>query len=262
MTFKGEYSITEEELNHYHEPGELYPREENIIETVRRGFYDKEAGVDRASFLPLKSKKTAFLVVDLQNDMVRPDAFNFCPDAHRMIPRVKAVLQRCRAVGVRPVYIKHCHDPRVGGKYWDLGHRKWLPRFVDYVMERGHGICGTEGTEIFPAIAPLPNEKVVHKHRWDGFVGTDLDVTLRGMDADTLIFSGAFAEACVESTARHAAELGYKVIYVSDLTASQLPEQHAAAIGRMRRLVGLVMTSDEILTELASLPLAKTDERS
>ncbi len=257
MVFKGEYPITEEELYHYHQPGELYPREEEIIELVRQGYYDEKAGVDRSFFLPLKPEKTAFLIVDIQNEMVRPDALNFCPDGHRMIPKVKKVLDRCRELGIRPVYVEHCHDPRVGGEYWDLGHRRWFPRLVDYIINKGNAVYGTEGPETFPAIAPLPGEKVVYKHRWDGFIGTDLDVTLRGMGVDTLIFSGVFAEACVESTARHAAELEYKVIYVSDLVASQLPEQHQAVLGRMRRIVGLVIDSEELLAELAKLPTAK-----
>ena len=259
MVFRGEYSITEEELYHYREPGDLYPREEEVIKLAREGYYDESVGVNRSMYLPLEADKTTFLIVDIQNDMVRPDAFNFCPDGHRMIPRVKKVLDRCREVGIRPVYLEHCYDPRVGGKYWDLGHRKYFPRIVDYVLNRGHEVYGTEGPKTFPAIAPLPREKVIYKHRWDGFIGTDLDVTLRGMGVDTLIFSGVFAEACVESTARHAAELEYKVIYVSDLVASQLPEQYMAAIGRMRRLVGLVMSSEELLVKLAKLSLRKRE---
>ena len=74
------------------------------------------------------------------------------------------------------------------------------------------------------------------------------------MGVDTLLFSGVFAEQCVESTARHAAELEYKVIYVSDLVASHLPEQHKTVLGRMRRIFGLVMSSEELLAELATLP--------
>ena len=257
MIFRGEYPITDEELYHYHEPGEPYPREEEIIKMVREAFYDDKAGVDRSLFFPLKPEKTALLLVDLQNDIIRPDASLFCPDGHRMIPRVKKVLDRCREVGIRPVFTEHCHDPRVGGKYWDLGHRKYFPRLVDRYIVKKHVMYGTEEIETFPAIAPLPEEKVVYKHRWDGFIGTDLDVTLRGMESDTLIFSGVFAEQCVESTARHAAELEYKVIYVSDLVASHLPEQHKAVLARIRAIIGLVISSEELLAELAKLPPVK-----
>jgi len=257
MVFKGEYPITEDELYHYREPGDLYPREREVIEMAQQGYYGENAGVDRSWFLPLEAQKTALLIIDVQNDMVRPDAFNFCPDGHRMIPRVKKILERCREVGIRPVYLEHCYDPEAGGKYWNLGHRKYFPRIIEYVFNRGHEVYGTEGPKTFPAIAPLPGEKVIYKHRWDGFIGTDLDVTLRNMGVDTLIISGVFAESCVESTARHAAELEYKVIYVSDLVASQLPEQYKTVIGRMRRLVGLVMSSEELQAELDKLPAIK-----
>ena len=254
MAFQGEYPITEEELYHYREPGDFYPREERMIKMAREVFYDEGSGVDRSLFLPIKPEKTAFLNVDAQNDVVRPDAPLFCPDAHRMIPRVKRVLERCREVGIRPVFIEHCHDPRAGGRYWDLGHRRYFPRLVERFINKRQAVSGTEEVKTFPAIAPRPDEKIVYKHRWDGFIGTDLDVALRGMGADTLIFSGVFAEQCVESTARHAAELEYKVIYAADLVASHLPEQHQAVLGRIRCIFGLVMSSEGILAELAKLP--------
>ena len=261
MVFHGEYPITEDELYHYRAPGDFYPREEEVVNLARQGYYDEKAGVDRSQFLPLKPEKAAFVMVDIQNDMVRPDALNFCPDGHRMIPKVKKFLDCCREVGIRPVYLEHCYDPRVGGEYWDLGHRRWFPRLVDYAINRRHEVFGTEGPKTFPAIAPMAHEKIVYKHRWDGFIGTDLDVTLRGMGVDTLIFSGVFAEACVESTARHAAELEYKVIYASDLVASQVPEQYDACLGRIRRFIGLVISSEELLDDMMNPPKLKNREK-
>ena len=255
MVFKGEYPITEKELYHYNKPGELYPREEEIAKSIRQVF--DHGGPDSSWFLPLKPTKTAFLVVDIQNDMVRPDAPTFCPDGHRMIPRVKKVINRCREVGIRIVYVEHCHDPKVGGKYWDLGHRRYFHTLVDLFIKRRHEVCGTEGPKTFPAIAPLPNEKIVYKHRWDSFIGTDLDETLRGMSVDTLIFSGVFAEICVESTARHAAELEYKVIYVNDLVASYTTEQHKACLERIRFAFGMVMSSEDLLAEISKLPIIR-----
>lgn len=254
MVFQGEYPITDEELHQYRKPGDLYPREEEVTEMARQGYYNEKAGADPVHFLPLKPEKTAFVIVDIQNDMVRPDAFNFCPDGHRMIPKVKRFLDRCRQVGIRPVYVEHCYDPGVGGEYWDLGHRRWFPRVVDYAINRRHEVYGTEGPKTFPAIAPLADEKVVYKHHWDGFIETALDITLRGMGVDTLIFSGVFAEGCVEATARHAAELEYRVIFARDLVASHLPEQYNACLGRMRRFVGLVISSEGLLEDMADLP--------
>ena len=92
-------------------------------------------------------------------------------------------------------------------------------------------------------------------------IGTDLDETLRGMGVDTLIFSGVFAEICVESTARHAAELEYKVIYVSDLVASYTTEQHKACLERIRFAFGMVMSSEDLLAEISKLPIMRKKTR-
>lgn len=74
--------------------------------------------------------------------------------------------------------------------------------------------------DIYPAIAPLPGEPVIRKRRFSGFFGTDLDLILRGWETDTVIISGATTENCCHATARDALFRDYKVVFLSDATAS------------------------------------------
>ena len=67
-----------------------------------------------------------------------------------------------------------------------------------------------------PETAPLTGEAVVGKSGHSAFVGTALEETLDGFGATTLVLCGALTHNSVEATARHAADLGYRVFVVAD----------------------------------------------
>lgn len=79
---------------------------------------------------------------------------------------------------------------------------------------------GTPGVEIYPEISPQPGEQVIRKHRYSAFFGTDLDMILRGSGVDTVIIAGATTENCCHATARDAFFHDYKVVFLSDATAT------------------------------------------
>jgi len=67
-----------------------------------------------------------------------------------------------------------------------------------------------------PEAAPLMDEIVVGKHGRSAFVDTALEPTLDRLGATTLVVCGALTHNSVEATARHAADLGYRVFVVAD----------------------------------------------
>jgi nicotinamidase-related amidase len=67
-----------------------------------------------------------------------------------------------------------------------------------------------------PEAAPRPGEAVVGKSARSAFVATTLEDTLDGLGATTLVICGALTHNSVEATARHAADLGYRVFVVAD----------------------------------------------
>lgn len=58
----------------------------------------------------------------------------------------------------------------------------------------------------------------VRKGRHSALVGSGLDVWLNENGIDNVIVSGIRTEQCCETTARHASDLGYRVLYVTDAT--------------------------------------------
>ena len=63
---------------------------------------------------------------------------------------------------------------------------------------------------------PLPDEPLVTKSVNAAFIGTDLDLRLRRLGVDTVVLFGISTDMCVSTTARVAANLGYRVLVVAD----------------------------------------------
>lgn len=161
----------------------------------------------------IEPAKTAIIVVDMQNDFVAPGGGLETPAARAMVPKLVEALQICRSAGIKVIYTTHAH--RRDG--CDMG------LFDDIhppVANRTAVVDGTPGVEIYPEVAPAAGEHVIKKHRYSGFFGTDLDIILREWGVDTVIISGTTTENCCHATARDAMYRNYRVVFLSDATAT------------------------------------------
>ena len=91
------------------------------------------------------------------------------------------------------------------------------------------------------------------KNRFGAFVpgSSDLHPLLQARNIDTLIITGTATNVCCESTARDAMMMNYKVIFVSDGTATFNDDEHNATLGIMLAMFADVMTTDEVVDRLA-----------
>ncbi len=158
-------------------------------------------------------KKTAMIVVDMQNDFVASGATMETPAARAVVPKLADALKICRDAGIKVIYTAHVHrrDGCDMGLFDDLhppiAHREAL-------------VDGTPGVDIYADVAPAPGEHVIKKHRYSGFFGTDLDMILRERGVDIVIISGTTTENCCHATARDAMFRNYRVVFLSDATAT------------------------------------------
>jgi nicotinamidase-related amidase len=76
-------------------------------------------------------------------------------------------------------------------------------------------------------------------------------VQLRQHGITHVIFVGLIANTCIETSARHAAELGYHVTLVRDATAAMSPEaMHAAHDINGPAYAHAIVTTAELLQQL------------
>lgn len=154
--------------------------------------------------------RTAVLVIDvLGGNSGYPEGFE--TEARNCVRIVKAA----RAKGVPVVFCDDAHVPA-----YDKEIELWGE----------HGVVGTEGGKPLDEFEVAESDVVIPKRRYDGFFGTDLDLTLRELGVDTLIAVGTDANICVLQTLAGAYFLGYRTIVPADAVWTFLIGTHEGAL--------------------------------
>jgi nicotinamidase-related amidase len=186
-------------------------------------------------------RKTALLIIDMQNDFVLPGAPVAAPGAVEIMQLIGDLAHRSRAKGFPVIYTQEMH--RADGS--DFG--------IELEFEPPHCLEGTSGLDIVDDLKPEPGDRVIrNKRRYDAFLGTDLDFVLRGTGAENLIVTGVCTDICVSSTVQHARNLDYRCFVVSDASAGTSPQRHEAALSCLEHVFAHVGTASEI-TQLFQL---------
>jgi biuret amidohydrolase len=204
----------------------------------------------------LDPSRTALIVVDMENDFVAPGAPMETPAGRAMLPNLKRTIAFCRERGIPVIYTTHAH--RRDGCDMGLFDDLWPP-----IASRAGLVDGEPGIDIYPEIAPHPDEIVVKKHRYSAFYGTDLEIVLRGLGTDTVVITGVTTENCCHATARDAMFRDYKVVFLSDATGTfdypdvgqggmSADEVHRATLIILSVSTAHVMTTEEFMTRVGS----------
>jgi nicotinamidase-related amidase len=200
-------------------------------------------------------RRTALLVVDVQNDYCAPGGVleregGDISMTRAVVPNVIRTVDAARRHGVKVVWVQQTSLP---------GGASDSPAWI--YMKRRNGLhadrCvdGSWGQRFVDGLCPEGNEPIVKKHRSSGFVGTNLDLVLRSNRIETTVVIGVMTEGCVESTARDAAFYDYYVVLTSDCMASDVLTWHEASLTTMGGRHDIV-SSHEIreLWTTASMP--------
>lgn len=106
------------------------------------------------------------------------------------------------------------------------------------------------GSELVSEMSPQPGDLLITKHTWGAFHETGLDEELRKRGVTTLALAGIATNFGVESTARAADELGYRLFLVEDAMAGLDADAHAFAVTKIFPRLGAVCSTDELLAAL------------
>ncbi|MDD4583598.1 MAG: cysteine hydrolase [Eubacteriales bacterium] len=96
-------------------------------------------------------------------------------------------------------------------------------------------------------LAPLENEIIVNKTTDSVTTGTNYLTLLRFMGIETVVVTGIVTDQCVASTVRGLADDGLKVICVEDCCAAGSEELHNAELKIMNIIYCDVLSSDEVI---------------
>ncbi|MGB7063174.1 MAG: isochorismatase family protein [Candidatus Zixiibacteriota bacterium] len=193
-------------------------------------------------------KSSCLLVVDMQNFFLDSRSPAFIPGGLAILPNVGELIKSFRRRNLPVIYTAHVHK----SKELDGGIMGWW--WEGMILEN------TREAEIHTDLAPLPEEKVIFKHRYSAFYNTDLETVLRCLKVTDLVITGVMTNLCCESTTRDAYFRDYRVFFLMDATGAVNEELHLATLKNLAYGFAFVTTTEEILRGL--LGVNKRRQRS
>ncbi len=200
----------------------------------------------------IKPEHTALILIDYQNEFCHEEGvfskagFDITP-LRAIEPKIFRLLNGARRAGTRIVWVRNAYSTKnnyyLSPVFIEQATRRWDGRYVTVP------VCapGSWGQDFYGRVRPESDEVIVTKHRFDAFIGTDLDIILRAESIKTVLICGVTTNICVESTVRHAFFLDYYVIVPSDAVAHWDKSAHEAALSNIDYGYGQLTTVEEVL---------------
>lgn len=218
-----------------------------------RSFYYETAGA-----LPevvLDPKKTALLIVDMQNEFVLRDfgeALEFKENGEweRWIPFHDRLDDIVIPNNVKLLNFFRDHEMAVTfGRIACLREDGEDRSPVQKSEGWNNMLMPVNGfaAQMIDELAPLENEIIVNKTTDSVTTGTNYLTLLRFMGIETVVVTGIVTDQCVASTVRGLADDGFKVICVEDCCAAGSMELHNAELKIMNSIYCEVMSTDETI---------------
>jgi ureidoacrylate peracid hydrolase len=200
-------------------------------------------------FESLDPKRTALLVIDMQNAFVAPNAPIEVPAARAIVAPINRLAAELRRRGVAIVWV--AHENRADGRDWE--------GFFDAFVAPGRRAeaaaalaAGSKLQQLWPELDVKSGDLRAAKNRYSPLIenSSSLRKVLGERAIDTLLLAGTKTNVCVECTARDAMMLDFKVVLVSDCTAALSDEEQRATLENVIQQFGDVRTADETLALL------------
>jgi len=137
-----------------------------------------------------------------------------------------------------PALIQAARDNNVPIVFFQEAHRRNLIDFGRELdgAEDVHLLEGDPGTDVDPRLGMRDDDYVIRKRRYSCFFGTELEILLKGLGADTLILIGGHTDVCVHYTFVDAHQHDYFCRVVEDCVAGSSQDAHDAALNAMEYL--------------------------
>jgi nicotinamidase-related amidase len=112
---------------------------------------------------------------------------------------------------------------------------------------------GSPGWEIVPELRPGDDEVLIDKITMSAFEGTFLDLAMRDAGLKAMIIAGIALEIGIEPTVRHAMDLNYVPVLVTDACGSKsadLKARSLATLGETGEV--LAATTQEVIAAMTA----------
>ena len=199
---------------------------------------------------PIDPRRTAHVVIDLQNAFVAEGAPAEVPFSRSIVPNVNRISKTLRDAGGLNIFVRFTVDD-AEPNYWTSMHRQTKPELLGGLKRL---FCrGTVNHELCVGLDVAQGDLIIDKTRFSALTpGTcDLQRILEAWSIDTIIITGALTNCCCEATARDAMQLGYSVLFIQDGCATHDDAMHNNTLSNLYAFgYAEVCTADEALVRL------------
>jgi ureidoacrylate peracid hydrolase len=197
----------------------------------------------------LEARKTALLVIDMQEAFCAPGAPAEVPGARNVVPAINVLSGALRDLGVAVIWVLHANSHKDGRSDWEMFFDHVV---ADEVRARTLESLAPGRQAVWSELDVMPADHVVIKNRYSAFISgsSQLERLLRSLGVDTVLIAGTKTNVCCEATARDAMMLDFKVVLMSDCCAALSDDEHRATLENIIQQFGDVMTGPEVLQRL------------
>ena len=191
-------------------------------------------------------RKTALVVIDMQNAFCRPGGVLSVDSARAIVPNVNRLARALRGAG--------------GSVYWiqmKIASEAAWPVYLGDIVSRRENIGKIlqdlapdgEGSRLWPELDVKDGDTLLPKNRFSAFLpkACTLMEHLERQGKDTVVIVGTLTNVCCESSARDAAMHDYKVIFASDANAARNDSAHERSLEMIAQCFGDVRSTEEII---------------
>jgi nicotinamidase-related amidase len=181
--------------------------------------------------LMLDPKKTALVVIDLQNGTVSRETKPY--SASEVVGRSRKLADAFRAKNALVVYV-----------------RVLMSDFLSVPADQATNLpkdLPADLSEIAESAGRQSGDLLITKRHWGAFAGTKLEHELRDRGVETVVLTGIATNMGVESTLRQGTGLGFAFVTVEDACSTFSGEMQDFAFATIFPLLSNVRTTQQVL---------------
>ena len=185
--------------------------------------------------LKLDPKKTALVLIDLQNGIVGRDTKPY--SAADVVERSCKLTDAFRAKNAPVVYVRVLMSDFLSLPADEVTN---LPKDIPAHM-----------SEIAESAGMQKGDLLITKRHWGAFAGTELERELRSRGIETVVLAGIATNIGVESTLRQGTGLGFAFVTVEDACSTFSDEMQKFAFSAIFPRLSKVRTTQQVLDAIA-----------
>lgn len=200
-------------------------------------------------FDSLDPRRTALVVIDMQNTFCEPGSPAEVPASRTIVPAINQLSRALRERGVPVFWVLHANT--------HLGERSDWELFFNHVVsgdvrQRTMESLAPGLQKVWPELEQGEHDVTLIKNRYSALIAgsSSLETMLRNFGIDTVLIAGTKTNVCCESTGRDGMMLGFRMVMVSDCCGALSDDEHQATLETFIQQFGDVLSSAEVVQRL------------